>query len=298
MASNDGDPAGRSDVPALLDCTGPAGVTAAAVEQAQAAWAEHLGVQVVEEDEVEPGLMMAFVLVPPGIFLMGSAEEEQGRSAEEVQHQVTLTQPFYLGKYEVTQAQYQTLAGTNPNWFSAQGHGRVQVAGVDTRRFPVEMVSWDEASGYADSLTGRCASGLKYRLPAEAEWEYACRGGRPPSQPFGVGNGQTLFPSDANFNDHLGATCPVGSYRPNDLGLFDMHGNVWEWCADWYGPYPPGAITNPSGPSGGSSRVVRGGSWHVPARHCRAAFRAMHRPRHQSNVLGFRLARSVSSGGK
>ena len=141
-----------------------------------------------------------------------------------------------------------------------------------------------------------------YRLPTEAEWEYACRGGRPSSQPFGVGDGRTLSSREANLDGNspyggadkgqfLKSTCRVGSYPANALGLFDMHGNVWEWCADWYGPYLPGNATNPTGPAGGSFRVERGGSWGDSAAGCRAA-------RRNYFDLGFRLARSVPSGGK
>jgi formylglycine-generating enzyme required for sulfatase activity len=287
---------GRGVRPALLDCTGAAGMSEAAVRQAQEAWTAYLGRQVEEEDEVAPGVRMTFVLVPPGKFLMGSPEEEENRSADEVQHEVTLAEPFYLGKYEVTQAQYEALAGKNPSSFK----------GPD---LPVETVSWTEASEYAESLTKKRASGLLYRLPTEAEWEYCCRGGRPFTQPFGIGTGTSLSSEQANFDGNfpyggaakgqcLQKTSPVGSYRlPNAFGLDDLHGNVYEWCADWYEPYPAGNATNPTGPSEGSTRVFRGGSWNSRARLCRAADRHRFVPGNRDGDLGFRLARVPSRAG-
>jgi formylglycine-generating enzyme required for sulfatase activity len=170
----------------------------------------------------------------------------------------------------------------------------------------VESVTWKEASEYAESLTKKRASGLVYRLPTEAEWEYSCRGGRLFSQPFGIGNGTSLSSDQANFDGrhpyggaaegkYLEKTSPVGSYLPNAFGLYDMHGNVYEWCADWYGPYAAGNATNPGGPSEGSSRVIRGGSWFHDAEYCRAAERHGDEPGARHDDLGFRLAR-VPSG--
>jgi formylglycine-generating enzyme required for sulfatase activity len=146
-------------------------------------------------------------------------------------------------------------------------------------------------------------------LPTEAEWEYACRGGRSSSNPFGVGDGRTLSSREANFGGnhpyvgaakgpYLESTSRVGSYAANALGLFDLHGNVCEWCADWYGPYPREDVTNPAGPSEGSDRVIRGGCWLLDGGYCRAAVRHWDEPGNRSHDLGFRLARSVLSGGK
>src|SRR5262249_40859686 len=148
------------------------------------------------------------------------------------------------------------------------------------------------------------ASGMLYRLPTEAEWEYACRGGRSPSQPFGIGDGKSFSSDLANLDGRVGygkayegryleKTTPVGSYPANAFGLQDMHGNVWEWCADWYGPYPAGKVTNPVGPAEGSSRVVRGGSWNYLALFCRAANRSQNMPGDRNSNLGFRLARAI-----
>jgi formylglycine-generating enzyme required for sulfatase activity len=278
------------------------------VQRAQEAWARHLGRKAEETVEVAGGVAMTFALVPPGKFLMGSPPSEidgllrQSPDAkrewyhDESLHVVTLTDPFYLGKTEVTQAQFRDLTGKDPSQFK----------GADN---PVEEVSWDEARDYAARLTNRRGGHLVYRLPTEAEWEYACRGGRSCSRPFGIADGGALSSLEANFDGnyqyggaaegpYLQATSRAGSYRPNALGLFDMHGNVWEWCADWYGPYPQGEITNPTGPAEGSLRVMRGGSWFSHSRDCRAANRGRMEPGSRNYKLGFRLARSIPSGGK
>jgi formylglycine-generating enzyme len=292
------------DRPAPLDCTGEKGVSAKEVRKAQEAWARYLGRQVEEADEIAPGVKMEFVLVPPGTFLMGTPQEERdyvgktfGDGAadwakHEGQHEVTLTKPFWLGKYEVTQAQYEAVTGKNPSAFP----------GVD---LPVESVSWEEADAFARKLTDK-ASKLTYRLPTEAEWEYACRGGHPASHPFGIGDGKSLTFAEANFNGnnpyggadkgkYLEKTTPVGSYKPNALGLYDVHGNVWEWCSDWFGDYPAGKGTDPAGPDKGTFRAMRGGGWDWVAGSCRAASRARIEPGDRIKDVGFRLAR-VPSG--
>jgi formylglycine-generating enzyme required for sulfatase activity len=259
--------------PVLLDCTGDKGVGAAEVRKAQEAWAKYLGRQVEEEDEVAPGVKMKFVLVPPGRFLMGSPKDEKGRDDTEVQHEVEITKPFYLGAYDVTQAQYEAVTGKNPSNFK----------GSD---LPVEQVSWEEADAFAKGLTEKAKGRLVYRLPREGEWEYACRGGRPSSEPFGVGDGTSLTPRDANFGDsHLGSTSPVGSYAANALGLYDMHGNVWQWCSDLYEP-------------GSRARVLRGGGWVDLGEICRSARRLGYEPGGGNRGIGFRLARVPSGTGK
>ncbi len=303
---------GRAEVPrpSPLDCTGADGVSAAGVKQAQEAWAKYLGREVEETVEIAPDVNMTFVLIPPGKFRMGSPAGERGRNPPlyqyqdefkegfdaEALHEVTLTEPFDLAKTEVTQAQYQALTGDNPSHFK----------GADR---PVEQVRWQEASDYADILTKRRVDKHLYRLPTEAEWEYACRGGRPSSQPFGIGDGGTLSSRKANFNGNfpyggadngpsLGSTCRVGSYPGNPLSLYDMEGNVWEWCADWFGAYPQGAVRNPTGPVKGPDRVYRGGCWGDGADDCRAASRNGYEPAGRDGFLGFRLARSVWGGSK
>jgi formylglycine-generating enzyme required for sulfatase activity len=239
--------------------------------------------------EVADGVTMAFVLVPPGKFLMGSPADDKDRDSDETLHPVTLTQPFYLGKYEVTQKQYEVLIGVNPSKFK----------GVDR---PVEMVNWEESRDYAERLTKKRGDGWVYRLPTEAEWEYSCRGERPSSQHFGIGDGRALSSRQANFNGNspyggadngpfLKSTCSVGSYPANALGLYDMHGNVWEWCQDCYGKYPPEEVTNPVGPSEGSNRVARGGCWSGSGGVCRSASRGRGVLGGRSDSLGFRLVR-------
>jgi formylglycine-generating enzyme required for sulfatase activity len=281
----------------VLDCTCPDGVSAAAVRRVQEARARRLGRQVEETVEIGDGVKMTFVLVPPGKFRMGSPEEEKERSDDETLHTVTLTEPFDLAKTEVTQAQYEALTGENSSKFK----------GADK---PVEQVSWNGARAYAEKLTKKRADKRVYRLPTEAEWEYSCRGGRSSSKPFGIGDGGALSSREANFNGefpyggagmgpNLQSTREVGSYTANALGLHDMHGNVWEWCSDWYGPYRARDVTDPRGRSeGGPHRVIRGGGRFDYARYCRAAYRLGLGPGDRSGNLGFRLARSVPSGVK
>jgi formylglycine-generating enzyme required for sulfatase activity len=282
--------------PALLDCTGEGGVSAAEVRRAQQAWATYLGRNVEEEVEIADGVKMTFVLVPPGKFGMGSPEAEEKRSKDEVLHTVLLTEPIDLSRTEVTQAQYKALTGINLSYF--RGDDR-----------PVERVRWGEAVAYARKLEKARGGQHRYRLPTEAEWEYACRGGRPSSQPFGIGDGRSLSSGQANFNGndpyggaargpYLEKTCAVGSYAANAFGLHDMHGNVFEWCADCPGPYPRGEVTNPTISADDSYRVVRGGSWHYGAGGCRAAARFAEKPGMRQNHIGFRLARSFPPGGK
>jgi formylglycine-generating enzyme required for sulfatase activity len=279
------------DRPGPLDCTGEKGVSAAEVKKAQEAWAKFLGRQVEEEDEIVSGVKMKFVLVPPGKFLMGSPKDEKWREGNEALHEVEITKPFWLGKYEVTQEQYRSVTGKNPSKF--QGADR-----------PVEEIVWEEADAFARKLTDK-TSKLLYRLPTEAEWEYACRGGRPSSQPFGVGDGKALSSAEANFNGnnpyggadkgkYLEKTAPVGSFKPNALGLYDMHGNVEEWCADWYAAYPSRKVSDPAGPDEGNFRVFRGGGWESIAVDCRAANRSHFEPSRPGPDLGFRLARVPS----
>ena len=165
--------------PLLLDCTGEQGVSAADVRKSQEAWAKCLGRQVEEEDEIAPGVKMKFVLIPPDKYLMGSPEGETDRSKDEEQHEVEITKPFYLAVYDVTQAQYAAVTGKTPSEFK----------GAD---LPVEQVSWEDADAFAKGLTEKARDGLLYCLPHEVEWEYACRGGRPSSLAFGVGDGTTL----------------------------------------------------------------------------------------------------------
>jgi formylglycine-generating enzyme required for sulfatase activity len=266
----------------------------------QRAWAEHLGRKVVEEVDLGGGVTMAFVLIPPGTFRMGSPEDEAERRDNERQREVTISRPLYLGQYEVTQEQYERLTGKTPSWFSATGPGKAAVAGQDTRRFPVEQVSWGDAAACCERL--RRKAGRAARLPSEAEWEYACRAGTTRRFPWG----QELNGAEANCDGHepcgtptkgpfLWRTCRVGSYRPNAWGLYDMQGNVWEWCADRFGPGDGLPGTDPVRPARGPEnvRVLRGGSWLEPAACCRAALRYGRAPTDAGHDVGFRVAFGV-----
>jgi formylglycine-generating enzyme required for sulfatase activity len=244
---------------------------------------------------------MRFVLVPRGKFLMGSPKEEASHRPDEQQHEVEITRPFYLGAHEVTQEQYQKVMGNNPSHFSATGRGRAQVAKLDTKRFPVDSVSWDEAQAFCKKLAAlpnEAAARRTYRLPTEAEWEHACRAGS--SAPFSWG--KSASSTQGNFDGtgpygeaargpNLRRTNSVGSYKPNAWGLFDMHGNVREWCADWYDKdyYTLGARKDPTGSNTGTVRCMRGGDYSFHAWVCRSAFRGYSEPTSRNERFGFRV---------
>lgn len=235
-------------------------------------------------------ISMEFVLIPAGVFLMGSPEEEEARSNNETQHEVVISKPFYLGVYPVTQAQWRAVMGDNPSYFTAAIGVTGGAKGELTDDFPVECVSWEDSQDFLrrlNAVPAESEAGRWYRLPTEAEWEFACRAGAV-SEPFHFG--RSLTPDKANFNKNVGRTSRVGAYPPNAFGLHDMHGNVWEWCADWYGPYPQLRVIDPAGPPEGSHRVFRGGSWCDFARDCRSAYRLWHPPSDRSYDLGLRVA--------
>ncbi len=236
---------------------------------------------------------MDMIWIEPGTFTMGSPEDELGRRDDEMQHQVTLTSGYWLGQYEVTQAQYQTIMGTNPSYFKGDD-------------LPVEQVSWDDATEFCKKLTeiektaGRLPEGYEYTLPTEAQWEYACRAGTTTA----LNNGKNL--SDIEkcpemdevgwyLHNNDSKTHPVGQKQPNAWGLYDMHGNVMEWCLDWYGEYPTSSATDPTGASTGSDRVLRGGSWYIRADGCRSASRGYFNPDLNYYDFGFRVALSFCS---
>jgi len=233
----------------------------------------------------EPLPGMKFVWIPPGSFLMGSPPGERGRRHNEAQHLVTLTKGFYLQTTEVTQGQWKEVMGDNPSYFSSCGED-----------CPVERVSWEDVQEFIRRLNQRENSN-RYRLPTEAEWEYAARAGS--TTAFANGEIRDTGCRDPNL-DKIGWYCgnsgekthPVARKQPNAWGLHDMHGNVWEWCRDWEGDYPSAAVTDPTGPLSGEYRVVRGGSWTRGARRCRSAFRGAALPGGLDLRLGFRLART------
>jgi uncharacterized protein (TIGR02996 family) len=250
---------------------------------------------------------MELAYIPAGTFLMGSPEDEEDRSEDEGPvHAVKIAKAFYLGVYAVTQGEYEAVMRKNPSWFSATGDGKPEVEGLKTSRFPVEMVSHDGAVKFCEKLSaleGEKENERVYRLPTEAEWEYACRGGAG-SAPFHFG--QSLSSEQANIDGNyphgdaakgpfLERTCEVGSYKPNGYGLYDMHGNVWEWCSDWYGEYSKGDKVNPPGPSEGSKRVIRGGGWSNAAVNCSASFRGSSAPANRGLNLGLRLLLSSAT---
>jgi formylglycine-generating enzyme required for sulfatase activity len=222
-------------------------------------------------------LGMPFVLIPAGEFLMGSAD---GDDDELPVHTVRISQPFYLGQYAVTQGQWQAVMESNPSRFTG-----------DPNR-PVETVSWEDVQDFIRRLHAR-EGGATYRLPTEAEWEYAARAGSTTAYSFGDDPRQ--LSEYAWYHENAGGqTHPVGQLKPNAWGLYDMHGNVWEWVQDWYGSYTAGAAVDPAGPSSGSRRVIRGGGWGRGAGHGRSAYRGDVTPGYRGAHLGCRLLRMVA----
>jgi formylglycine-generating enzyme required for sulfatase activity len=230
------------------------------------------------------GISFKLVNVLSGEFSMGSPSSEIGRETDEgPQHQVKIS-PFQMGETEVTQETWSAVMGNNPSWFIGNNN-------------PVENVSWDDAQEFIKKLN-LLVSGGGFRLPTEAEWEYACRAGSKTA--FANGDiTETDCSYDSNL-DMMGWYCgnadnkthSVAQKQPNAWGLYDMHGNVWEWCQDWKGDYSLGLVTDPTGPLSGSGRVLRGGSWLNRASYCRSAFRVSDTPSYRSSYFGFRLART------
>jgi formylglycine-generating enzyme required for sulfatase activity len=248
-------------------------------------------------------LGMTFIRIPADTFIMGSLETELGRYDNENRHGVTLTQAFYMQTTEVTQGQWQTIMGGNPSRFRNCG-----------LNCPVETVSWNDVQEFLTRLNAQRANGYEYCLPTEAQWEYAARAGSDAAFCEGditepEGNdpilntlGWYVENSDAGYNGcqelddgRCIGTHPVGGKNPNARGLVDMHGNVWEWCSDWYGGYTSGSVTDPQGPSSGDDRVLRGGCSSSLVRDCRSAFRYRHAPSFRYSSGGFRLAAHLSS---
>ncbi|MDR1243237.1 MAG: formylglycine-generating enzyme family protein [Deltaproteobacteria bacterium] len=226
---------------------------------------------------------MEFVLIPAGSFTMGSdkSKDEDADDDETPQHRVTISKPFYLGKYEVTQAQWEAVIGNNPSELK------------DGPNHPVDNVSWDDVQEFIARLNEKEGHN-RYRLPTEAEWEYAARAGSASVYSFGNDAGQLGKYAWYSGNSE-GTTHPVGALEPNAWGLYDMHGNLKEWVQDWYGKqyYATSPSTDPRGPSSGSDRVLRGGSWLWGAYSCRSADRDDYSPVPHSHIIGFRLALSI-----
>lgn len=257
--------------------------------------------------------------IPPGRFWMGSPEDEKDRVTDglvaETQHHVTLTQGFWLADTACTQALWQAVMGTNPAHFQGEGAGSDQPA-----EHPVEKVSWDaiaaslygskarEESCFLNRLN-RLVPGLDAGLPTEAQWEWACRAdarNQRDTLPFAFG--KTITVQQANYNgnypygdapkgEYRERTVPVKAFKPNAWGLYQMHGNVREWCRDWLVPYPAQPQQDPEGPPSGERRVLRGGSWNYGARDLRSAYRLGDTPDYRGGIIGFRLAPGQSSTG-
>lgn len=266
----------------LSSCTGSVAIppmTAAEAQAKQVAEATRLRVPVTLTD----GLGIKFSLIPRGEFTMGSARSEQGRQPAEVQHHVTLARSFYMATTEVTQAQWLQLMESNPSFVEGSDH-------------PVETITWNDAIEFCRRLSEK--EGARYRLPTEAEWEYACRAGTTTA----YHTGDSLSTEQANYNGELDdpegglnrdETTPVGSFAANAWGLFDMHGNVWEWCSDWHGEYDTVNTTDPRGPEQGTTRVVRGGCWVNAAKVCRSATRGDTEPMSWNFHFGMRVVREL-----
>ena len=268
----------KPDPTAVIPATGNllvAPFIEAKAKEAQKEVAKSLKREVEEKEDLGKDVKLEMVLVPAGKFKMGSPESEKGRSKAETLHEVTLTNPFYMGKYEVTQEQWEAVMGKNPSIRKGA-------------KLPVTNVSWEDCQDFIKKLNAKTNGG--YRLPTEAEWEYACRAGSTTAYSFG----DKITPKDANYEDSkIGKPVVTGSYKPNAFGLYDMHGNVYEWCEDWYEDYPAGAVIDPKGPGTGESRVVlRGGSFFYNVSTARSSNRFFYTPTFRYFNYGFRLART------
>jgi formylglycine-generating enzyme required for sulfatase activity len=212
------------------------------------------------------------MFIPEGTFKMGSFRN--GRYENDMpRHEVTLTNPFYMGKYEVTQEQWRAVMGNNISYFKGE-------------KLPVNQISWNDCKEFIKKLNAKTDGG--YRLPTEAEWEYACRAGTTSEYSFG----DYITPRNANYDEsNIGKPIAVGSYKPNAFGLYDMHGNVWEWCEDWYGGYPSWPVEDPKGPAVGQYRILRGGSFAVNSMRARSCSRIISAPAVRIHVNGFRLVK-------
>ena len=224
------------------------------------------------EVDLGEGVKLELMCIPEGTFKMGSLRIDSYEN-DMPRHEVTLTNPFYMAKYAVTQEQWRVVMGNNLSYFK----------GV---KLPVNQISWNDAKEFIKKLNAKMDGG--YRLPTEDEWEYACRAGTISEYSFG----DYITPKNANYDEsNIGKPVAVGNYKPNDFGLYDMHGNVWEWCEDWYGGYPGWPVEDPKGPAVGQYRVLRGGSFAVNSSRARSSSRIICAPAIRIHVNGFRLVR-------
>jgi serine/threonine-protein kinase len=242
-------------------------------QEAQQALAKTLGLAVETTVDLGKGVNLAMILIPQGKFIMGSPLSEPGHKSDEAQHQVVFSRPYFIGKNEVTQEQWETVVGDNPS----------QIKGA---KLPVTNISWLDCQNFISKLNAKTES--NYRLPTEAEWEFACRSGA--KSAYSVGD--KITKNYANYENVKGGAKPVGSYKPNAFGLYDMHGNVWEFCSDWYGAYSAGKSLDPMGIKNGRDRVLRGGSFFVDGLLLRSSTRDLVAPDFHNVVIGFRLAKT------
>lgn len=229
---------------------------------------------------INESVSIHFQSIPAGSFYQGSDTSEPNRQKDEgPRHAVHISRGFYLATFEVTQQQWQSIMGSNPAIFSNLPHAKNR---------PVESVSWQECQDFIGKLNQKNIG--TFRLPTEAEWEYACRAGSRSAYYWGeqmAENGSSDY-AWANSRS-MAMTHPVGQKKPNNWGLYDMSGNVWEWCSDWYGPYPAEEVTDPKGPVDGKMKVFRGGSWYDFFESHRSANRHKHAPDEKYTAIGFRL---------
>ena len=241
----------------------------------------------------------AFVPVKAGTFNMGSPLSENDRDEDELQHQVTLTKDFEIGSTEVTQLQWVVVMGSNPSRFKEESYcpeSYMEINGVSLcSDFPVERVSWNDVKEYISAYNKRAKDNFTYRLPTEAEWEFAARAGT--STAYSFGNSSSELTDYAWFSENSrGQTRAVATKKPNPLGIYDVHGNVWEWVEDWYGKYPNRSVTDPRGLRSVLSRVGRGGSWQSDkTRYLRSANRSSDEPEYSWANTGFRLVRTPNN---
>ena len=247
----------------------------------------HISTPAPGETDVFASFASSFILVAPGAFLMGSPDCEPGRGGDETLHEVTITKPFFIRNAPVTQGLWKAVMGANPSSFQEDGDD-----------LPVESVSWNQCREFIGKLNS--TRDVKCRLPTEAEWEYACRAAS--TSAFATGDISEQYCDRDPVLWEMGWYCgnsarrtqPVSRKNPNTWGLFDMHGNVGEWCLDWYGDYHADPASDPLGPKSGSGKVVRGGSWFGNAKNCRSAARFHWPPSLKSALIGFRLVREPS----